>query len=145
MPKVAIGGGFFFNNQLERSSNSLIGMVTLSVPISWKGGSSVRRRKIEVENAVMELSDGSERLTIAMKKAYSDLELAFRNIALAVKSISQAQENLRMHEDFYQAGTATMSDLLDSQTLYRKSCDRFSEAIADFEIKKVEYMVITGR
>lgn len=61
------------------------------------------------------------------------------------KSIAQARENLRMHEDFYQAGTATMSDLLNAQTLLMQSCDRFSEAVATYEIKKVEYLVATGR
>ena len=80
-----------------------------------------------------------------MRKSYKDLTVAFKNIDIARRSIEQAQENLRMHEDFYQAGTATMADLLDAQTLYRQSCDRYSEAIANYQIKKVEYLVITGR
>lgn len=45
----------------------------------------------------------------------------------------------------YQVGTATMADLLDAQTLYRQSCDRLSEAVATYEIKRVEYLVMTGR
>lgn len=145
LPKVAIGGGYFYNNLLDHSQNSLIGMVTVSVPISWKSGFSMKRRKLAVENAMMDMSDGSERLVIGMRKAYSDLDVAYRNIKIATKSIEQAKENLRMHEDFYQAGTATMSDLLDAQTLYQQSCDRLSEAVATYEIKMVEYLVMTGR
>ncbi len=34
---------------------------------------------------------------------------------------------------------------LDAQTLHRRSCERYSEAVANHEIKKVEYMVLTGR
>lgn len=145
LPKVAIGGGYFYNNLLDKSKNSWIGMVTVSVPINWKTGYSMRRSKLSIENAAMEMADGTERLTIAMRKSYNDLTVAYKNIDIARRSIVQAQENLRMHEDFYQAGTATISDLLDAQTLYRQSCDRYSEAFANYEIRKVEYLVITGR
>lgn len=105
----------------------------------------MRRSKLSIENAAMEMADGCERLAIAIQKSYNDLAVAYKNIDIARRSIEQARENLRMHEDFYQAGTATMSDLLDAQTLYRQSCDRLSEAVATYEIKKVEYLVITGR
>lgn len=145
LPKVAIGGGYFYNNLLDKSKNSWIGTVTVSIPINWKTGYNMRRSRLSIENATMEMADGSERLTIAMRKSYKDLTVAFKNIDIARRSIEQAQENLRMHEDFYQAGTATMADLLDAQTLYRQSCDRYSEAIANYQIKKVEYLVITGR
>lgn len=137
LPKVAIGGGYFYNNLLDKSKNSWIGMVTVSIPINWKTGYSMRRSKLHIENAAMEMADGTERLTIAMRKSYKDLTVAFKNIDIARRSIEQAQENLRMHEDFYQAGTATMADLLDAQTLYRQSCDRYSEAVADYEIRKL--------
>lgn len=80
-----------------------------------------------------------------MQKSYNDPTLAYKNIDIARKSIEQAQENLRMHEDFYQACTATMADLLHAQTLYRQSCDRYSEAVANYEIRKVGYLVMTGR
>lgn len=145
LPKVAVGGGYFYNNLLDKSKNSWIGVLTVSIPINWKTGYSMRRSKLTIENAAMEMTDGCERLTIAMRKAYNDLTVAYKNIDIARRSIAQAQENLRMHEDFYQAGTATMADLLDAQTLFRQSCDRYSEAIANFEIRKVEYLVITGR
>lgn len=137
LPKVAIGGGYFYNNLLDKSKNSWIGMVTVSIPINCKTGYSMRRSRISIENASMNLTDGSERLTIAIRKAYDDLAVAFKNIDIARRSIAQSQENLRMYEDFYQAGTATMANLLGAQTLFRQSCDRYSEAIANYEKKKV--------
>lgn len=57
----------------------------------------------------------------------------------------QSAENLRVHEAYYRAGTTTMSDLLDAQTLYRRSCDRFSDAYAAFRVSTTEYLVATGR
>lgn len=93
----------------------------------------MNRSRLTIENATIELSDGSERLTVGMCKTYNDLELAFKNIGIAKKSIVQARENLRMHEDFYQAGTSTMSDLLDAQPLFRQSCDRYSEPLIFYD------------
>lgn len=57
----------------------------------------------------------------------------------------QSAENLRVHEAYYRAGTTTMSDLLDAQTLYRRSCDRFTDAYAAFRVSTTEYLVATGR
>lgn len=46
---------------------------------------------------------------------------------------------------YYRAGTATMSELLDAQAIYRQSCDSYVEARAKYEIKKREYLQATGR
>lgn len=42
-------------------------------------------------------------------------------------------------------GVSTVTDLLDAQTLYRQSVDRYFDAMASYEVKKVEYLVATGR
>lgn len=49
------------------------------------------------------------------------------------------------YTDYYQAGTVTINDLLDAQTLYQQSHDQFVEAFAQYEIKKREYLQATGR
>ena len=64
---------------------------------------------------------------------------------IAANSIEQSTENLRLNEDYYNAGTSTMSDLLDAQTLFRQSRDRYAEAWSQYEIKKTEYLQATGR
>lgn len=57
----------------------------------------------------------------------------------------QASENLRLQKDYYQAGTCTMSDLLEAQSLYQQSRDRYVESHATYEVKKREYLQATGR
>ena len=46
---------------------------------------------------------------------------------------------------YYQAGTATISDLLDAQTLYQQSRDKYVESVTNYEVKKREYLLATGR
>ena len=45
----------------------------------------------------------------------------------------------------YHAGTTTMSDLLDAQTLYQQSRDKFVETYARYQVRIVEHLQSTGR
>lgn len=147
LPTVAVGGAYLYNNLLDKSSNKLVGMLTVSVPISswWGGSHDMKKNRIQVQNAENSLTDQSQLLVIRMRKAWNDVQDAYKQIGIAKESIMQSEENLRLNTDFYQAGTATISDLLDAQTLYQQSHDKFVEAYTQYEIKKTEYLQATGR
>lgn len=91
------------------------------------------------------LADNSALLVIAMQKAWEDLQNAYKQILIARNSIEQSTENLRLNKDYYHAGTTTMSDLLEAQTLFQQSRDKYVETYAQFQIKTVEYLQATGR
>lgn len=80
-----------------------------------------------------------------MQKAWIDLQDAYKQILIARTSIEQSTENLRLNNDYYSAGTSTMSDLLDAQTMFQQSRDKYVDAYAQFRIKTVEYLQATGR
>ncbi len=147
LPSVAVGGGYLYNNVMDKSQNRLVGMVTVSVPISswWGGSHDMKRRKLQVESAEIEKRDKSELLVVKMRKAWNDLTDAYRQVAIAQESIMQSEENLRLNTDYYQTGTATMSDLLDAQSLFQQSRDKYVESFTDYEVKKREYLQATGR
>lgn len=132
---------------MDKSQNRLVGMVTVSVPISswWGGSHDMKRRKLQVESAENEKRDKSELLVVKMRKAWNDLTDAYRQVAIAQESIMQSEENLRLNTDYYQTGTATMSDLLDAQSLFQQSRDKYVESFTDYEVKKREYLQATGR
>ena len=67
------------------------------------------------------------------------------SVKIAKLSIEQSSENLRLNTDYYASGTCSISDLLDAQTLYRQSRDKYVEAYAQYEVKKREYLQATGR
>ena len=145
LPTVSISGGYMFQNFMGPSQNSLMGLVTVSIPISWKAPHSMKKQKLACENAITQLNDGQEQLVIRMRKSQNDLCNAYQQAILAKKSIEQAAENLRLNENYYKAGISTMSDLLEAQTLFQQSKDRYSEAYSTYEIKKTEYFISTGR
>lgn len=147
MPTLAIGGGYMYDNFMNRDHSFWVGFATLSVPISdwWGGSHEIKKKKLEIHNAENNFVNGSELLLIKMQKAWNDVNDAYKQIQIAFQSIEQATENLRLNRDYYAAGIVTMNDLLDAQVLLQKSQDQYIEAYARYEIKKTEYMQSTGR
>lgn len=147
LPSVAVGAGYMYDNLMDKSHPFAVGFVSVSIPISgwWKGSHAIKKQKLHVVNAENRLADNSELLVIAMQKAWTDLQDAYKQILIAHNSIEQSTENLRLNEDYYHAGTTTMSDLLDAQTLFQQSCDKYIETYAQFQIKTMEYLQATGR
>lgn len=145
LPTVALQGGYLYNDFMGPSQNSFVGMLNVSIPISWKAPFSVRKYKLRHQNAVTEFNNGSEQLMIRMQKAQIDLSNAYQQALIARHSIEQSEENLRLNEQYYKAGTTGMSDLLEAQQLYQQSRDKYAEAYSKYEISKTEYLQATGR
>ena len=147
LPSVAVGGSYIYNHLMDKSQNNLVGVLTVSVPISswWGGSHDIKRQKLQVASDIDDKQNQSELLIIRMRKAWNDLNDAYKQVAIAQESIEQSEENLRLNTDYYQAGTSTISDVLDAQTLYQQSRDQYVESIAKYEVKKREYLQATGR
>lgn len=147
LPTVAIGGGYYYDDLLDVGMDFWVGFATVSIPLSgwWGGSHDIKKQKLQVKNAENQLNDQSEMLMIRMRQSWNDLNDAYKQVGIALTSIDQATENLRMQSDYYAAGTCTMSDLLDAQTLFQQSRDKYVEAYAQYEVKKREYLQATGR
>lgn len=147
LPTVAIGGGYMYENLFDKDHTFWMGFATVSVPLSswWGGSHDIKKQKLRLRSAENNLTDQSELLKLRMESTWNDLTDAYRQVEIARISIEQATENLRLHADYYAAGTASMSNLLEAQTLYRQSRDKYMEAYAQYQIKKREYLQATGR
>ena len=146
LPSVAVGAGYNYHNLL--GSDQTFGMIfaTVSVPLSnwWGGSHAIKRKKIAQQQAIDQRDDNAELLTIRMQKAWNDVEEAYQQLTIAERSIRQAEENLRLSRNCYQAGTTTMSDLLEAQMLYQQSLDKHTDAFADYQNKILAYKHAVG-
>lgn len=147
LPTVALGGGYVYENLMDRDHSFWMGGVTVSIPLTkwWGGSHDMKRQKLQVRNAENQLADQSELLVIRMQNLWNAMNDAYKQVEIAIESIDQAEENLRLQSDYYHAGTCTMSDLLEAQSLYQQSRDKYIESYAQYEIKKREYLQATGR
>ena len=147
LPSVAVGAGYNYHNLLDRDHSFGMIFATVSVPISdWWGGSyTIKRRKIEHQQAQEQLADNAELLKIRMQNARNGVEEAYQQLLIANRSIEQAEENLRLNRDYYRAGTSRMSDLLEAQLLYQQALDNHTDAFADYQNKLLEYRQAIGQ
>ena len=147
LPVIAIGGNYSYENLFDRDHHVGVGFATISIPISdwWGGSQSIKKQKLNACNAENTLADQSEVLLIGIAHIWNSLQEAYRQIHIAINSIEQATENLRLQTDYYRTGLCTLSDLLDAQTLYQQSHDKYMEAYAQYALKKREYLQATGQ
>lgn len=147
LPTVAIGGGYMYDNLMGSGRSYAIGFATVSIPLSgwWGGSHDMKNKKLQIKNAETQLTDQSELLVIRMNSLWNDLNNAYRQVEIAMQSIGQSAENLRLQTNYYRAGTCTMTDLLNAQTLYQQSRDQYTEKYTQYEIKRREYLQSTGR
>lgn len=147
LPTVAVGAGYNVYNFMDRNRDFGMVFATVNVPISdwWGGSHAIKRKKIEERKAEEELADKAELLNIRMVKAWNDVTEAYQQLSIAQRSIEQAEENLRLNRDYYRAGTSRMSDLLEAQLLYQQARDQQTDAYADYQNKRLEYRIATGK
>ena len=146
LPSIAVGAGYNYHNLLENDHTFGMLFATVSVPISdWWGGSyAIKRKKIEHQKAQEQLADNTQLLQIRIQNAWNGVEESYQQLLLAQRSIEQAEENLRLNRNFYQAGTSKMSDLLEAQMLYQQACDKRTDAFAGYQNKLLEYRQSIG-
>ena len=147
LPSVALGGGYMYDNLMDHDHPFWIGFATVSVPLSewWGGTHDMKKQKLQMRSAENQFADQSEMLVIRMQNTWNALTDAYKQVEIAIESIEQAKENLRLQTDYYHAGTCTMSDLLEAQSLFQQSRDQYVESYVQYEVKKREYLQATGR
>ncbi len=147
LPMVAAGASYNYEHILEQGHTFANIYVTISVPLTdwWGGSHSIKKKKLETQIARTQLENDSQMLVIAMTNAWNDLRTSYTQMGIAQESITQSAENLRLNKNFYTAGIATITDLLNAQTLYMQSQDKFIDSYGQFQIKKLAYLQATGR
>ena len=127
---------------IDSKSNNGMAFGTVSVPLTawWGGSKAIRREKLALEQSENQMKDAREQLIIDIESSWSSLAEAHQQIGIAITSVIEARENMRMSYDKYRMGTEILSDLLESETLLRKSEDRLSEAKANYLIKRADYI-----
>ena len=146
LPSVAVGAGYTYHNLLEEDQTFGMVFATINIPITdwWGGSHAIKRRKLQQQKVEQELADHAELLEIKMQKAWNDVQEASQQLIIAQRGIEQAEENLRLNRNCYQAGTIRMSDLLEAQLLYQQACDKKTDAFAAYQNKSLEYRLATN-
>lgn len=148
LPTVGVGVSYAYEDLLfDKSRNHFIMMATVSVPISdwWGGSHKVKRAKLEEQKAVRQQQDGNEKLQLKMQQSWNLLTESYKQIVLAESAVKESEENLRMQTNNHKTGVSSLSELLDAQSLFQKSRNRYTDACINYQMKVTQYLQDTGR
>jgi outer membrane protein TolC len=147
LPTVGIGASYMYDDLMDKDNTTAMVFAKVSVPISdwWGGSHAIKKQNFQTMMAQNEQRNNSDLLLIQMQKLWNDVEESYKQVKLAEESVVTATENVRLNTNYYQAGTTTLSDLLDSQLLLQQSRNQHTDAYTQYLIKQTQYLQATGR
>lgn len=147
MPSVGVGAGYMYHNILDTDHSFGMVFASVSIPLTgwWGGSHAIKKQKLQLKAAEYTRQNSNEQLLIRMQKLWNELEESYKQVNLSEESIRTAEENVRLSTDYYHAGTETLSDLLDAQSLLQQSRDQYTEDYTNYLIRRTQYLQATGR
>lgn len=125
---------------------SYFGMVSVNIPIlDWgQKASKVKEQTYRINAQQSQIEETKELLSLEVQDAYMKLNQSARKIQLSNASVIQAEENLRLSNDRFKAGTITGQDVLEAQTLWQQANSNVIDAKVDYKINKAVYRKAIG-
>ena len=135
--------------EFVRGTGEMHGMVfaQVSVPVSewWGGAHALKKARIREQQAENDRLQAREMLAVEIERTWSEVQESYAQILLMRRSVESSAENLRQNRNFYKAGTAPLTDLLDAETLYTQSRNDLTSACASYRTALAKYMRVTVR
>lgn len=143
---VDVGGGMLMPYSQEFRDGIAMGLLSVKIPLfHWgEGAKKVRRARLAVNNASLDLERTSRLLLLESRQAVINLTDGYNMIGAAQTALNQAEENLRVTTDRYSESMATLADLLDAQTQWHQSRSNLIEAQTQYQIYLTDYLRATG-
>lgn len=129
------------------TSKGWLVMASLSVPLfHWgEGVHKVRKAKLDVTNASLTLEKNRRLLQLQAQQTVSNLLTGYSLIEAADIAMRQAQLSLNDMKVRYNAGLASLTDMLDAQAQWQTSYSNMIESRTQYQIYITDYLRATGR
>lgn len=153
LPFIGVMGSYNYtygvklNDEVIFNNNGFSGMISVKIPlVHW--GEGARKIKIaETERVMAELQrdDLSEKMELEMQQAINNYNEQLLEVVLTETALEQAQENLQISKNYYEAGMESISDYLEAQTISQNAESEHIIAKTKLEIGKTEYLRTIGK
>ena len=153
LPQVAIGANYSYGKfQADilrddfgsKTGNGLV-FVSVKVPLTewWDTGHKLKEHSLAVEQAKIEQEHLSEMLDLRTQQVCDQLEQSILLVAEQEQVLLKAQQNYQLMQANYQAGMATLTDLLTAQTTLLKAQNDLTDAIIAYRVSARRYADLT--
>ncbi len=153
-PSVFVSGNYTFSNPNQRYQPPLdefkgtwdVG-ITLSWDIwNWGGTSSqVIQAEQNLYQSQTTLDQLKENIELEVNQNYLSLKYAKEKLDVTMKTIEQADENLRTFQEKYNVQLATSTDIIDAENSLLQSKTNYTNALIDYKMAKVRLEKSIGR
>jgi outer membrane protein TolC len=119
---------------------------SLTMPI-WDWGarkSRLRQAELRREQANVELSAAQRQLLRNLSGYYEEAQTARSELDLLRQSADLANENLRLNTLRYQAGEATILELVDAQNTLNQARNAYDDGLVRYRLALVNLQTLTG-
>ncbi|MGD9555893.1 MAG: efflux RND transporter permease subunit [Mangrovibacterium sp.] len=148
MPQVGVGASALCLDIMNDSGTAYGGVFgTVKVPLSgwWEASHKMKERRLREEQNKNRVNDNTEKLLLQMQQAKNSLDEAYKQVQLGETAVGQAEENLKVNRDHYEAGLIQVSDMLDAQAQFQESHNQHIDALTHYQVARVSYLQLTGR
>jgi len=147
LPEVGVGIGSYYTDIMGGQGGNTLAFATAKIPISgwWEASYNIKERRLREEIARNNNKNTSELLSLQIQQSWFDLLEAYKQIEVTRESIKQAEENLRINRDNYQAGTVNISDMLEAQVILQQTRNQYTNAFVKYNLTLTRYKQMTGR
>ena len=141
LPSLMVGGSANYHTVLENSKPNAMVFAMLQVPITdWhKTSFKLKKHNLDAEIAANTRRDLTEKMQLQTDQAWFNLEQSWLRISMAKTALNDAEANLKIIEDYYDAGLVALSDVLEAQTLLKQSRDELTDSRVGYRINLVTY------
>lgn len=152
LPQVGLQGSYGYMHGLKVGDVTVFDggsfslTLNLSIPIFHFGGriNKVRAAEAKAEQVELERQHLDEKMQFELSQATDILDEASLEASLAVRSLSQADENLQLSRKQYEVGMESISDLLEAQTLWQQAYAAKVEAHCTRYLAHIKYLRAAG-
>ena len=144
LPSLMVGGSASYHTLLKDSKPNAMVFAVLQVPITDWHKTSIRLKKhdLDVEQAENTRSDLTEKMEMQTDQAWFNLEQSWLRIAMSKTALSDAEANLKIAEDYYEAGLVALSEVLEAQALLKQSRDELTDSQIQYRIHLITYQLL---
>ncbi len=138
-----------FDRTLDRNVRNLgyAATATLDIPIwNWGAGrSKVKSAGLQRNQAKVELSFAQRKMVADLKTLFSESQIARAELESLRQSADLAAESLRLTTLRYQAGEATVLEVVDAQNTLNLARNAFNDGQARYRMAIANLQTLTGR
>jgi len=152
LPQVVMAGSVSYVKGFEVAGEDVFDgpgfgvMLNVKIPLyhANEGIHKIKSARIEAERVRLEQEELVEKLNLELAQAANNLDEAYYELELAKKGFLQSEDNLRSSKNCYNAGTESLSNLLEAQTLWQQAYAKLANAKADLFVAATKYKKASG-